>query len=77
MTTQFPNNPVNGQVFEATSAITYTYISAKKYWLSGNKNIPLELIENNFDAGINAVIFSGLWDLDYENDIHTFLLMGV
>lgn len=77
MTIQFPNNPVNGQVFEATSAITYTYIAVKKYWLAGDRNIPLELIENNFDAGINAVIFSGLWDLDYENDIHTFLLMGV
>ena len=77
MTLQFPNNPVNGQVFEATSAITYTYIAAKKYWLVGDKNIPLELIENNFDAGIHSVAFSGLWDLDYENDIHTFLLMGV
>lgn len=77
MTLQFPNNPVNGQVFEVTPAIKYTYIAVKQYWLAGDRNIPLELIENNFDAGIHSVVFSGLWDLDYENDIHTFLLRGV
>lgn len=77
MAINFPNNPVNGQVFEATSTTIYTYIASKKYWLFGNKNIPIELEENNYDAGINAVIFSGVWDLDKENDVHTFLLMGV
>ena len=77
MAINFPNNPLNGQVFEASSTTVYTYIAAKKYWLFGNKNIPIELKENNYDAGINAVIFSGVWDLDKENDVHTFLLMGV
>ena len=76
MAINFPNNPVNGQVFEASSTTVYTYIASKKYWLFGNKNIPMELEVNNYDAGINAVIFSGVWDLDKENDVHTFLLMG-
>ena len=77
MSINFPSNPSNGQVHIVSSSVLYTYIAAKDYWRFGNNNIPLELIPSNFDGGIHSLLFSSVWDLDKENDIHTFLLMGV
>lgn len=78
MSINFPNNPLDGQIYQPTSTTVYTYVASKGYWRFGNKNIPIEIRENTYDAGINAIIFSGVWDLDKENnDIHTFMLMGV
>jgi hypothetical protein len=77
MAINFPSSPVDGQIFEVSPTVVYTYYSDKNYWLFGRQSTPAEDVEATFDGGIKAIIFSGMWDLDNANvDIHTFLLTG-